>query len=677
MTATSAFSEPEFAAHRIRVFEEIYARQQKGVAESKEAITVTLPDGKTVPAIKGVTTPLMIAESIAMSLAKSIVIAKVNGKLWDLTRPLEQDSTVEFFKFDSPEGRDVFWHSSAHVLGEALEYRFNQGRLCIGPPIESGGFYYDIALPSQAIVPSDLQEIEKFITDKIVKEKQPFQRVVLTKAEALEMFKFNPFKLEIINEKISDDDVCTAYRCGPLIDLCRGPHLPHTGYVKAIRVHKNSSAYWKGKADQPALQRVYGISFQSAKELKEWETIQKLAADRDHRKIGREQRLFFFNDLSPGSCFFLPHGTRIYNTLMEFIRNQYWKRGYQEVITPNVYNVDLWKTSGHYEHYQEHMFSFQSDTKEFAMKPMNCPGHCIMFGHETRSYRDLPLRMADFGQDDAHIFCRSDQIETEVAGVLDMLKECYGIFGFNFRLALSTRPEKAMGDIALWDEAEAALQKALEKFCGNDWKFNHGDGAFYGPKIDIEVTDALKRHHQCATIQLDFQLPIKFNLSYNTEDVDSKEVTRPVIIHRAILGSVERFIAIMAEHTGGNWPFWLSPRQAMVIPLAAAFNDYASSVRNELHAAGFFVDCDLSHLQYQKKIALASSSSGNAKAVKGAYVTRYNFIVVVGPKDVENGTADVRTPDSKQIGVMAIADIIAYFRRMVSTYGVDDGNDRS
>eukprot|EP00474_Spongospora_subterranea_P009452 CRZ09910.1 hypothetical protein [Spongospora subterranea] len=681
--------EPAYIAHRSKIFERLFEREQSRLKALNAPITVTLPDGKEISGTAGITTPLQIAEGIATSLAKAVIVAKVNGQLWDLTRPIEGSSTLQFLKFDDPEGQKVFWHSSAHILGEALEYWYKDGKLCIGPPIDSGGFYYDISLPEgQAIVPADYKNLETFINNNVIKEKQLFQRIVMTKQEALEMFKFNRFKIEIISEKVADGDTCTAYRCGPLIDLCRGPHIPHTGLVKAFRVHKNSSAYWKGQQDQDSLQRVYGISFQSAKELKEWETIQKLAADRDHRKIGKEQRLFFFNELSPGSCFFLPHGARIYNTLMQFMREQYWKRGYEEVITPNVYNVDLWKTSGHYQHYKEHMFSFTSDTKEFAMKPMNCPGHCLMFAHEPRSYKDLPIRFADFGvlhrnefagalsgltrvrrfqQDDAHIFCRSDQIQSEVGSVLDMLKECYGIFGFKFRLALSTRPEKAMGEQALWDEAEAALKNALVSFAGDEWGYNHGDGAFYGPKIDIEVTDALKRQHQCATIQLDFQMPLHFELQY---DNDTIEKPRPVIIHRAILGSVERFMAIMIEHTGGDWPFWLSPRQCIVIPLAEKFGDYASEVGRRIHDAGFFVDVDRSRLQFKKKIALAASSSSNSNAEKGAFVTRYNFILVVGAEEVENGTADVRTPSNNTgaYGKMAIEDIIAMFQQLRDTY---------
>lgn len=394
------------------------------------------------------------------------------------------------------------------------------------------GFYYDMFLENTGVSSHDFPCIDK-LYQRIVKEKQPFERLEMKKEDLLEMFKYNEFKVRILNKKVTTPTT-TVYRCGPLIDLCRGPHIRHTGKVKATKITKNSSAFWEGNQNAESLQRVYGISFPDSKKLKEWEKFQAEAAERDHRKIGLEQELFFFNEVSPGSCFFQPRGAHIYNTLVDFMKSEYKKRGFQEVISPNVYKNKLWQTSGHWDHYAEHMFSFEVEKEICALKPMNCPGHCMIFDHRPRSWRELPLRMADFGvlhrnelsgaltgltrvrrfqQDDAHIFCTPEQIKSEIVGCLDFLRHVYKVFGFTFKLCLSTRPEKYMGDLEDWNKAEQALTESLDNF-GEPWTLNPADGAFYGPKIDITVWDALKRSHQCATIQLDFQLPNKFQLSY-------------------------------------------------------------------------------------------------------------------------------------------------------------------
>lgn len=378
------------------------------------------------------TTPMDIAKSISQGLAQNVVIAKVDGVLYDLLRPLENDCQLSLLKFDDPDGKYVFWHSSAHILGEACERHYGC-HLCMGPPTEDG-FYYEMAM-EHTVAQSDYPALET-LSKNIVKEKQPFERLVVSKENLLKMFKHNPYKVHIINDKIPDGTSTTVYRCGPLVDLCRGPHVPDTGRIKAFAVAKNSSSYWLGNAENESLQRIYGISFPSSKEMTEWKKFMEEAAKRDHRKIGREQELFFFHELSPGSCFFLPHGARLYNTLVDFIKTEYRKRGFTEVMTPNVYNVKLWETSGHWQNYQENMFSFEVEKEKFALKPMNCPGHCVMFGIRDRSYRDLPIRFADFGvlhrnelsgaltgltrvrrfqQDDAHIFCRPDQVRLSSA----------------------------------------------------------------------------------------------------------------------------------------------------------------------------------------------------------------------------------------------------------------------
>jgi threonyl-tRNA synthetase len=569
-------------------------------------------------------------------------------------RPLEGDCELQIFLFDSDEGRHAFWHSSAHVLGSIMEQRFG-AHLTVGPPLKDGsfmgGFYYDCDAGDKTVAPSDFKDIETGI-NKLIKSAEPFERLVITKEEALEMFKHNPLKCEIINDKVEDGKTCTAYRSGPLVDFCRGPHLPNTKRIVAMAVTASSSAYFKGNAEREAVQRIYGISFPDKKLLKKWLKMREEAAKRDHRALGQQQKLFFFHPLSPGSAFFLPHGTRIYNTLQNFIREQYNVRGFKEVVTPNVFNIDLWKTSGHYQNYKDAMFMFECEKQEFGMKPMNCPGHCLMFKHDLKSFRDLPMRFADFGvlhrnelsgaltgltrvrrfqQDDAHIFCRRDQIFDEMLGALDFLDYVYSKFGFEYNLCLSTRPEKAMGDMKLWDEAEAQLEKCLETF-DRPWTFNHGDGAFYGPKIDIQLKDALGRYHQCATIQLDFQLPINFDLSYKASD-GSKE--RPVIIHRAILGSVERMMAVLIESTAGKWPLWLSPRQVIVVPVALPFLDYAKKVRQQFHDAGFYADVDDSKNQLNKKI-------------REAQLSQYNFILVVGESEQENNTVNVRTREKNE-----------------------------
>jgi len=656
---------PEYIASRLEMWDTLKKSYDEFVQnQTPQTIAVTLPDGKVVEGQSWRTTPYEVARGISQGLADNTVVAKVNGELWDLDRPFEGDAELKLLKFDDPEGQYVFWHSSAHILGEAMERHYG-GCLCYGPPVENG-FYYDMFLEGRQVTPGEFPQIEE-ITKKIVKEKQPFERLEMKKEDLLKMFEYNEFKKRILNEKVTTPTT-TVYRCGPLIDLCRGPHVRNTGKIKAMMVTKNSSTYWEGKADAETLQRIYGISFPDSKQLKEWKHFQEEAAKRDHRKIGREQDLFFFHELSPGSCFFLPKGAFIYNQLVDYIKGEYWKRGFKEVMSPNIYNSKLWETSGHWQHYSDNMFSFEVEKETFALKPMNCPGHCLMFDHRPRSWRELPLRFADFGvlhrnelsgalsgltrvrrfqQDDAHIFCRPDQIKEEMAGCYDFLQSVYGIFGFTFHMKLSTRPEKYLGEISVWDEAEKQLEESLNK-CGEKWELNPGDGAFYGPKIDITIMDALKRQHQCATIQLDFQLPERFNLSYVTAD-EKGEKLRPVIIHRAVLGSVERMMAILCENYGGKWPFWLSPRQAVVVPVGPSFDGYAKEVQKEIHDAGFICDVDL------------DPGTTMNKKIRNNQLAQYNFIFVVGEKEVENRTVNVRTRDNKVHGEHSIVAVIERF----------------
>lgn len=667
---------PSYIEERLNLWNKLKAQYDANLASKPETpIKVTLPDGKVVEGVAWKTTMYDVAKGISQGLADNAVISKVNGVLWDLDRPLESDCKVELLKFDDPEAQAVFWHSTAHMLGEALE-RVYGGCLCYGPPIENG-FYYDMWLDDKGISQSDFPYLETLMKS-IAKEKQPFERLEMKKEDLLEMFKYNPFKVRILNEKV-DTPTTTVYRCGPLIDLCRGPHVRHTGKVKALKVTKNSSTYWEGKADAETLQRVYGISFPDNKQLKEWEKFQEEAAKRDHRKIGKEQELFFFHELSPGSCFFQPRGAHIYNTLVDVMKKEYRKRGFQEVVSPNIYNAKLWQTSGHWAHYSENMFSFDVEKEKFALKPMNCPGHCLIFDNRNRSWRELPLRLADFGvlhrnelsgaltgltrvrrfqQDDAHIFCAPEQIKDEMKGCLDFLKHIYSIFGFTFDLVLSTRPEKYLGEIEMWNEAEKALSESLNDF-GQPWKENPGDGAFYGPKIDITIKDALNRAHQCATIQLDFQLPIRFNLNFVSE---SGEKRRPVIIHRAILGSVERMVAILTESYGGKWPFWLSPRQVMVVPVGPNFDQYAEEVRQKVYEAGFMAEVDVDH------------GDTLNKKIRNAQLAQFNFILVVGEKEKSSNTVNVRTRDNVVHGEVSVDGLIEKLTKLKDTYA--QGEDK-
>ncbi|KAK9470279.1 uncharacterized protein V1510DRAFT_423462 [Dipodascopsis tothii] len=676
---------PAFIPHRIALFEELKKEYDAEIASKPRVpITITLKDGSTKAGTAWETTPMAIARDIAKSLAERTVISKVNEQLWDLERPFEGDATLEFFDFESAEGKRVFWHSSAHVLGEASERHYGC-HLCIGPPTDEG-FFYEMAIQDRAVSQTDYAALET-ICKSAIKEKQPFERLVVTKENLLKMFSHNKYKQTIINSKIPDGTSTTVYRCGPLIDLCVGPHVPNTGRIKAMKVMKNSASYFLGDAANDSLQRIYGVSFPDTKQMAEHLKFIEEASKRDHRKIGRDQELFFFHELSPGSAFWLPHGTRIYNTLIEFLRAEYRKRGYDEVITPNMFNAKLWETSGHWAHYKDDMFSINVEKETFALKPMNCPSHCLLFKSRDRSYRELPWRVADFGvlhrneasgalsgltrvrrfqQDDTHIFCTEDQIGDEISALFDFLKSVYGVFGFDFKLKLSTRPEKFLGEVSTWDNAEKTLSDALDAF--GSWELNPGDGAFYGPKIDIEISDALRRSHQCATIQLDFQLPQRFDLQYatptdDTKDANTTSYARPVMIHRAILGSVERMTAILIEHFAGKWPFWLSPRQVLVVPVGVKYFEYAEEVRAALFAAGLYADADCSGNTLQKK-------------VRTGQLQQYNFILIVGEQELNARAVNVRNRDDKNQQskgeMIALDDVIAKMTALKASHALEN-----
>lgn len=655
--------QPAFIDERIQMFERLKKEyDEKVAAQPRVPLKVVLKDGTVKEATAWETSPMDIAQGIAKSFAERQCISKVNGELWDLERPLEgkegDELKIEFFDFESDTGKKVFWHSSAHVLGEACECNLG-AHICLGPPTDDG-FFYEFACrdsmdpdsPERTVSQADFPNLEA-VAKAVIKQKQKFERLVLSKEDLLKMFHYSKYKTYLVSTKIPDGGSTTVYRCGPLIDLCTGPHIPHTGRIKAFKLLKNSSCYFLGESTNDSLQRIYGIAFPDKKLMDAHLKFLQEASLRDHRKIGKDQELFYFNEMSPGSCFWLPHGTRIYNTLVDLLRTEYRKRGYDEVITPNMYNSKLWETSGHWANYKENMFSFEVEKETFGLKPMNCPGHCLMFKARERSYRELPWRVADFGvihrnefsgalsgltrvrrfqQDDAHIFCTQDQIEQEIANIFEFLKYIYGVFGFEFKMELSTRPEKYVGELETWNNAEAKLEAALNKWGGN-WELNPGDGAFYGPKIDIMISDALHRWHQCATIQLDFQLPNRFELEFKTKEVEGDDnYERPVMIHRAILGSVERMTAILTEHFAGKWPFWLSPRQILVVPVGVKFQEYAQEVRDKMAEAGFYADVDLSGNTLQKK-------------VRNGQMLKYNFIFIVGEQEMTEKSVNIRNRD--------------------------------
>jgi len=572
-----------------------------------------------------------VAKAVSKGLSEKIVIAKVDGELWDLERVLEGPCKLEFLDFDRPEGKRVFWHSSAHVLGETAELHYGC-HLCIGPPTQDG-FFYEMAIEDRSVSQADYPALER-LSEAAIKERQKFERLVLSKEMLLKMFNI-------------PDGTSTTYRCGPMIDLCAGPHIPDTGMIKAMMLTKNSASYFLGDNGNDSLQRIYGISFPDKRQLSTYKTFLAEAARHDHRKIGKDQELFFFHDHSPGSCFFLPHGTRIYNALIDLMHSEYTKRGYQEVISPSIYNSKLWETSGHWQNYKNVMFTINVEKEQWALKPMNCLGHCLIFDSRDRSYHELLIRMAEFGvihrneasgaltglmrvrrfvQDDAHIFCLPSQVEDEIAALFDFMQHTYGLFGLDFHLELSTRPDNILGNTETWNQAEELLKKALEKHYPGKWEINSSDGAFYGPKIDIHLRDALQRSVQCATIQLDFQLPECFNLTYRSADDSS---AHPVIIHRAILGSLERFFAVFTEHFAGKWPFWLSPRQVLVVPVAARHNHFASDIADLLNSHGVYSDTDNSDNTLPKKI-------------RSGEIAQYNFIFVVGEEELNNRAVNVR-----------------------------------
>lgn len=560
--------------------------------------------------------------------------------------------------FNTKEGKEIFWHSTSHLLAHAVKRLFPEALPTIGPAIETG-FYYDFDF--RPFTPEDINKIEAEMK-KIVKERIKIEKVELTKEEATKIFSDNPYKIELIREM---EGKITAYKQGDFIDLCKGPHVDSTEELKAFKLTKISGAYWKGDARNKQLQRIYGISFPEEKQLKDYLNQVEEAEKRDHRKIGKELDLYSFHEEAPGMAFFHPKGMIIWNTLIEFWREQHRKAGYVEIKTPIILNKKLWLQSGHWEHYKENMYFTKIDNNDYAVKPMNCPGGIIVYKSNNHSYRDFPMRVAEIGlvhrhelsgvlsglfrvrcfhQDDAHIFCTEEQLEQEIKNVVNLVDYFYRqVFKFDYHVELSTKPEKAMGSEKLWELAENILKRVLEGLNIN-YKINPGEGAFYGPKIDFHIRDAIGRTWQCATCQLDFQMPERFDLCY--DGADNKK-HRPVMLHRVIYGSLERFIGILVEHYAGKFPLWLSPVQVILLPIADRHNDYCKKVAKKMFDLGIRVEVN-------------DETETTPKKVRDAELQKINYILVVGDREVQNNTINVRTRDNKILGEKNVDDFITH-----------------
>ncbi|XP_030640565.1 threonine--tRNA ligase 2, cytoplasmic [Chanos chanos] len=645
-------------SERLRVFESLRERQERSRARETGGrgggLTIRLSDGKTVKGSAGVTTPLLIARNTHV---KGAVVSRVNGELWELGRPLVEDCELQLLGFDSLEGRQAVWRTGACVLSSVMESVF--GVQVCREGVSDTGLYCDYQPDNRSV---SLEEVEERCKE-VTSQKITITRLELSLQEVRELFQDSALRLQLAEELMTGPTL-SVYRLGDSIGVCTGPLLPPAAQLKSFKMLQVSPVTLSSVEEVSDVTRMIGVSFPGEREREEWEREQEEARRRDHRRIGKDQELFFFNDVSPGSCFFFPKGAHIYNTLTDFIKSEYRRRGFSEVVTPTLFSTSLWERSGHWEHYSENMFTVTCDPHTFALKPMNCPAHCVMYEQRVRSWRELPIRWADFGalhrnehsgalggltrvrrfcQDDAHIFCTPDQLEAEITACLEFVRSVYRVFGFSFHCLLSTRPTPCLGEPALWDTAEQQLESSLRHF-GERWQLNPGDGAFYGPKIDIQIRDAIGRQHQCATIQLDFQLPIRFNLQYVGVN---GEMCRPVMIHRAVLGSLERMIAILAENFGGKWPLWLSPVQVMVLPIGGDHEQYAVQVVQKLKEAGFMADVDTDH------------GATLNKKIRSAQLAQYNYIFVVGEKERVSGTVSVRTRGGKQLGQRSLEDVMS------------------
>ncbi len=629
---------------------------------------VTLPDGTRLELPDGAT-GAEVAAAIGPGLARAALAIEVDGELRDLARPVDDGAAVSILTADGDAALALIRHDAAHVLASAVTELYPGVKVSIGPAIDSG-FYYDFDFPAGvSISEDDLPAIEATMLEH-VRAAEPFVREELAVAAARERFAAaeQPYKVELIDDLVRDEHVQTVslYTNGPFTDLCRGPHAPSTAAVKAFALQSVAGAYWRGDSKRPMLTRIYGTAFFSKAALEEHLERLELARARDHRRLGRELGLFQFSELAPGSAFWMPHGTTLWNTLRDLAGELTRARGYTEVKTPQLYDAQLWRISGHWEKYRDNMFVTADDERPLGLKPMNCPGHCVLYAMTRHSYRDLPVRYAEpgllhrnepsgtlhgllrarhFAQDDAHIFCTEEQVSDEVAGCLDFGLAIYRLFGFETRIELATRPEVRIGDDALWDRAEAALQDALASL-GLEHDLTPGEGAFYGPKIDMHMTDSLGRSWQLGTVQLDYNFPERFELSYTGAD---NAEHRPVMIHRALFGSFERFIGILLEHLDGALPVWLAPVQAIVLPITDRQNEAAQAVLAALGGAGLRAELD-------------ARSESVARKIRDAQLRKIPYMLVVGEREAAAGTVSVRERAGGDAGVTGLAEFVARLR---------------
>ena len=618
---------------------------------SNQQVTIQFPDGKQQYFAEGVTLT-EIAKAISPSFAKKSIAGSVNGTKTDLTTPILADAQIAIYDAQSEQGLEIIRHSTAHLLAQAVRRLYPEANFGVGPVIENG-FYYDIEM-AHTLVPEDLIRIEREMK-KIVNENLIIVRKEVTREEAKQLFAHDGLKLELL-DAIPSNETVTVYEQGEFYDLCRGPHVPSTNKLQHFKLMNISGAYWRGDSNNQMLQRIYGVAFASKEDMQDYFVFLEEAEKRNHRKLGRELELFMFSEEAPGMPFYLANGQIIRNELEDFLRNLQTKYDYKEVRTPLMMNQRLWEQSGHWQHYKENMYFTQVDQQKFALKPMNCPGHMLIYKNDLHSYRDLPIRMAEFGQvhrhefsgalngllrvrtfcqDDAHIFVTPEQIEAEITLALQIIDHVYRVFGFEYEIELSTRPEDYMGDLTLWNQAEQALANVLNNL-GYTYKINEGDGAFYGPKIDIHIKDAIKRSHQCATVQLDFQLPEKFDLTYINEE---NEKVRPVVIHRAVFGSIDRFLGILIEHFGGAFPLWLAPKQVEIIGVSEAHDEYVRKVYEQLQQAGIRVSMDRRNEKLGRKI-------------RDAQMKKIPYILVLGNQEQRDQSVTVRA--YKQDGLKTI-----------------------
>lgn len=630
-------------------------------------INVTLKDGSKKEYAAGITL-LEVAKSLSQKLGKTALLAVVDGKNRDLTDTLEQDAAVEFVSGDMPEGLHAIRHTAAHVMAQAIQHLFPGTKFAIGPAI-ANGFYYDLD-SEHVFTPEDLLAIEKEMA-KIVKANVPLNRSELTRAEALAMFEKmeEPYKIELISD-LPEDAVISTYSQDDFLDLCAGPHCPTTGRVKAFKLQSVAGAYWRGSEKNKMLQRIYGTAFNSKEELDAYLNMLEEAAKRDHRKLGKELDLFSIQEEGPGFPFFHPNGMILRNELEDYWRKIHREYGYQEIKTPMILSRALWETSGHWDHYRENMYFTQIDELDYAIKPMNCPGGMLVYKTRPHSYKELPIRAGELGlvhrhelsgalhglfrvrcftQDDAHIFMMPEQIKEEIQNVIRLFDEVYGTFGLKYHAELSTRPENSMGDAETWETTTNALREAMEDF-GLDYVVNEGDGAFYGPKIDFHLTDSIGRTWQCGTIQLDMQLPEKFDLNYTGEDGMKH---RPVMIHRVVYGSIERFIGILIEHYAGAFPAWLAPTQVRILPITDKHIAFAKALKDKMFSLGLRVMLD----DRNEKIGYK---------IREAQVQKTPYMLVIGDKEVSEGSVGVRRRNEGDLGAMDAEEFIARLQKEIA-----------